>query len=117
LQALAGAFAERLFSQLQEDGLLGASSSAESFATPRRLAVLIPHVLSEAVDRPITLTGPPASAALDKTGQPTAALLGFAKKCGVAPDQLRLAEGEKGKIFVYDKEIATPSSCVLSTGW
>jgi glycyl-tRNA synthetase beta chain len=103
LQALAGAFAERLFSQLQEDGLLGASSSAESFATPRRLAVLIPHVLSEAVDRPITLTGPPASAALDKTGQPTAALLGFAKKCGVAPDQLRLAEGEKGKIFVYDK--------------
>ncbi len=54
-------------------------------------------------DKPVTLTGPPASAALDKAGQPTAALLGFAKKCGVTPDQLRLAEGEKGKVFVYDK--------------
>ncbi|HTS54586.1 MAG TPA: glycine--tRNA ligase subunit beta [Burkholderiales bacterium] len=103
LKALAGAFAERLLSLLKEDGLLGATSMAENFATPRRLAVLISHVLSEAPDKPVTLTGPPASAALDKAGQPTAALLGFAKKCGVTPDQLRLAEGEKGKVFVYDK--------------
>ncbi len=103
LQALAATFAERLFNLLKEDGLLGVAGSAENFATPRRLAVLITDVLSEAPDRPLTLTGPPASAALDKAGQPTAALLGFAKKCGVDVDQLRLAEGEKGRVFVYDK--------------
>jgi glycyl-tRNA synthetase beta chain len=103
LQALARAFADRLFSLLKEDGLLGTPSTAESFATPRRLAVLITHALSEAPDKPVTLTGPPASAGLDKAGQPTAALLGFAKKCGVTPDKLRLAEGEKGKVYVYDK--------------
>jgi len=103
LQPLAAAFAQRLFDLLKEDGLLEATSTVASFATPRRLAVLITEALTEAADKPITLTGPPASAALDKAGQFTAALLGFARKCGVAPDQLRLAESEKGKVFVYDK--------------
>jgi glycyl-tRNA synthetase beta chain len=103
LKILATAFAERLVTLLKDDGLLGAASTAESFATPRRLAALITHALSEAPDKPVTLTGPPVSAALNKEGQPTAALLGFAKKCGVTPDQLRLVEGEKGKVFVCDK--------------
>ena len=103
LNTLATAFAKQLFTLLKDDGLLGEGSTAESFATPRRLAALITDVLSEAPDKPVTLTGPPASAALNKEGQPTAALLGFAKKCGVTPDQLRLAEGEKGKVFVCDK--------------
>ena len=103
LNTLATAFAEQLFTLLTDEGLVGEATTPKSFATPRRLAALITHVLSEAPDKPVTLTGPPVSAALNKEGQPTAALLGFAKKCGVAPDQLRLAEGEKGKVFVCDK--------------
>jgi glycyl-tRNA synthetase beta chain len=103
LQALSQAFGERLFALLLEDGLATASSPSEVFATPRRLAVLIDSVAGEAADKPITLSGPPVSAALDKQGKPTPALLGFAKKCGVTPEQLRRTSGEKGEVFVCDK--------------
>jgi glycyl-tRNA synthetase beta chain len=103
LQALADAFAERVFALLKEDGLASEGSRYEAFATPRRLAVLMEKVAAEANDKPITLSGPPVSAALDKQGKPTPALLGFAKKCGVTPEQLRRAQGEKGEVFVCDK--------------
>jgi glycyl-tRNA synthetase beta chain len=103
LQALADAFAERVFALLNEDGLAIEGSRYETFATPRRLAVLIDKVGAEANDKPITLSGPPVSAALDKQGKPTPALIGFAKKCGVGPEQLRRAQGEKGEVFVCDK--------------
>src|SRR5215207_8796339 len=103
LQALSEAFAERVFTSLKEDGLVVEGSRYEVFATPRRLAMLLEKVASEAQDKPITLSGPPVSAALDKQGNPTPALIGFAKKCGVAPEQLRRAQGEKGEVFVCDK--------------
>jgi glycyl-tRNA synthetase beta chain len=103
LQALADAFAERVFALLKEDGLASEGSRYEAFATPRRLAVLMEKVAADANDKAITLSGPPVSAALDKQGKPTPALLGFAKKCGVTPEQLRRAQGEKGEVFVCDK--------------
>ncbi len=106
LQALSEAFAERVFASLKEEGLVIEGSRYEVFATPRRLAVLIEKVAAEAADRAITLSGPPVSAALDKAGKPTPALLGFAKKCGVSPEQLRRAPGEKGEVFVCDKVAA-----------
>jgi glycyl-tRNA synthetase beta chain len=92
-----------VFALLKEDGLASEGSRYEAFATPRRLAVLMEKVAAEANDKPITLSGPPVSAALDKQGKPTPALLGFAKKCGVTPEQLRRAQGEKGEVFVCDK--------------
>src|SRR4249920_3145480 len=59
LQALADAFAERVFALLKEDGLAIEGSRYEAFATPRRLAVLIEKVAAEANDKPITLSAPP----------------------------------------------------------
>jgi glycyl-tRNA synthetase beta chain len=103
LKALSDAFSERLFTLLEGDGLVASNSGFQSFATPRRLAVLMNDVLSKGADKPVTIPGPPVSAALDKQGHPTPALLGFAKKCGVSPEQLRRAQGEKGEVFVCDK--------------
>jgi glycyl-tRNA synthetase beta chain len=103
LQNLSQAFAEKLLALLAGDGLTAADTGHTVFATPRRLAVLIENVASAASDKAITLSGPPVSAALDKQGNPTPALLGFAKKCGVSADQLRRAQGEKGEVFVCDR--------------
>jgi glycyl-tRNA synthetase beta chain len=56
--------------------------AARSFATPRRLAVVIDELAESQPDQVTDLTGPAVSAAL-KDGQPTQAALGFARKCGV----------------------------------
>lgn len=53
-----------------------------TFATPRRIAVLIRGVSPQQPDQAIERTGPALAAAL-KDGQPTPAALGFAKSCGV----------------------------------
>ena len=63
------------------------------FATPRRLAVSVPEVNSEAQDREMEVTGPPANA-------PSHALSGFAKKHGVAVEQLERRATPKGDIVV-----------------
>jgi glycyl-tRNA synthetase beta chain len=106
LQALSEAFAERLLALLKEDELFIEGSGYEVFATPRRLAVLFKEIASEAPSRSVTLPGPPVTVALDKEGKPTSALLGFAKKCGVKPELLRRAQGDKGELFVCDKVAA-----------
>ena len=53
-----------------------------SFATPRRIAVLVDAVAARQPDQSVEFTGPAVNVAL-KDGQPTPAALGFAKKCGV----------------------------------
>ena len=103
LKALSEAFAQHLFDLLRGDGLVGQDASFKSFATPRRLAVLIIDVRDQASEKLVPISGPPVTAALDEQGRPTPALLGFAKKNGVSHEQLRRAQGEKGEVFVYDR--------------
>ena len=50
-----------------------------------------------------TITGPPVSAAFGKDGEPTPAALGFAKKQGVAFEQLTRAKTPKGEYLAYQK--------------
>ena len=71
------------------------------YATPRRLAVLIPKVAAKQADRTVERKGPAVSAGFDKDGQPTPALLGFAKSCGVAVAKLERAASDKGEQFVF----------------
>lgn len=66
---------------------------ARSFATPRRIAVLIPAVAVEQPEQLIERTGPALKAAL-KDGQPTPAALGFARSCGVAFEALGERDGK-----------------------
>ena len=64
------------------------------YATPRRLAVLVPGVPGTQPDREVVRRGPPLAHAFDDKGEPTRAALGFAKKVGVDVDRLvRLETG------------------------
>jgi len=91
LRTLAEAFAARLHADLAKAGLT--QTAARSFATPRRLAVLIPAVEERGPDRETEVLGPPAKA-------PAQAIDGFAKKHGLAPQALERRATPKGEILV-----------------
>ncbi len=73
-----------------------------SFATPRRLGVLIRDVQSEQESQNIVRRGPASAAALDAQGQPTQALLGFARSCGVSVSELTTTKTDKGEWWSYE---------------
>jgi glycyl-tRNA synthetase beta chain len=74
LRRLGEAFSDGLYSVLQTAGLLSKNSIVTSYATPRRLAAQITHVLSQAPDYPVREKLLPTSIAFDKEGKPTAPL-------------------------------------------
>jgi glycyl-tRNA synthetase beta chain len=99
LPALSAALTDGLVRGL--DAALIAHGAVHSFATPRRLAVVIERCADHAPAREIERRGPPLSAAFDATGAPTQAALAFAKSCGVAAADLPRLETPKGAWLVY----------------
>lgn len=90
---LAEALRDGIAGGLAKRGL--ALGTAHSYATPRRIALIVEAVAGQQPNQSVEFTGPALAAAL-KDGQPTPAALGFAKKCGVEFAEL----GEKnGKLF------------------
>lgn len=63
-------------------------SNIKTFATPRRLSVLIDGLPDKKEDITKTVKGPIATIAYDKDGNLTPAAIGFAKKNKVSPDSL-----------------------------
>ncbi|CAA0104464.1 Glycine--tRNA ligase beta subunit [Zhongshania aliphaticivorans] len=78
LKTLSNAFSESIRSQLAGLGLT--FSSSKSFATPRRLAILISDLAETAADKELEIWGPPVKVAFDDAGNATNAALAFAKK-------------------------------------
>ncbi len=68
-----------------------------SYATPRRLAFIIPDLSTEQPEQSIVRFGPNKESAFDKEGTPTMACMGFAKSCGVSIDQLEIQKTDKGE--------------------
>ncbi len=101
LARLMEAFSRNLFDGLKEKNFLEGDAVAKPFATPRRLAVVISHVLEKQADRKVERKGPAVASALDAAGRPTPALIGFAKSCGVDLAKLEKRSGDKGEYFVY----------------
>jgi len=101
LARLMEAFSHGLFEGLKDKNFLPTEAEFTPFASPRRLAVLISSVLAKQADRVVERKGPALASALDAGGQPTPALLGFAKSCGVDVNKLERQAGEKGDYFVY----------------
>ncbi|MEX0965098.1 MAG: glycine--tRNA ligase subunit beta [Pseudohongiellaceae bacterium] len=66
----------------------------KSFATPRRLAVLVSGLDTKQADRFTERFGPAVETAFDKQGNPTPAASGFARSCGVEVADLSKAEKE-----------------------
>jgi glycyl-tRNA synthetase beta chain len=101
LKRLSETFAAALADDLRRDDFLAADSVVDAFATPRRLAVVITQVRARAPDRPVEQSGPSVKAGLDAGGNPTPALIGFARKQGVDVAQLVRRETPKGEFFFH----------------
>lgn len=99
LKKMESAFASNLFDGLVKLGFVKQETVFKSFSTPRRLAVLVPDVLAIQPDQQIQKKGPAVSISF-KEGQPTPALLGFARSIG-KEDQLDELETivEDGQAF------------------
>jgi glycyl-tRNA synthetase beta chain len=98
---LARAFAQGVCEGLSKRGIAAEVEHAQTFATPRRLAVLVPAVASTQPEQRNESFGPYVNIALDADGQPTKALLGFAAKAGVDWTHLGRVTDAKGERFVH----------------
>jgi len=68
------------------------SGIVKSYATPRRLAVVIEQLDEFTHPQTESLSGPNRKVAFDEQGEPTKAALGFAKKCGVEVSELEFRD-------------------------
>lgn len=82
LRKLSEAFGKVLSGRLREDRLVSAGAKSTVYATPRRLAVSIKDVLSEAPDQEVIERLMPRAQAEDASGRPSPALRGRLKKLG-----------------------------------
>lgn len=102
LPTLSEAFTDGIVNGLKEARIH--TGEVTSFASPRRLAVLIHEVDTQQPDQKIERKGPAVKAAFDTDGNPTKAIQGFARSCGVEVDELSQQETDKGAWFVFEKE-------------
>jgi glycyl-tRNA synthetase beta chain len=108
LRPLGYAFADALVADLRGDGFAPADGEFTVFATPRRLGVLVRNVADKAPDREEVAKGPSVKAGLNADGTPSQALLGFAKKRGVAVEKLERVHDGKQEVFAV-RELVTGS--------
>ena len=116
LRRLGDAFSEGIFAALKNAGLTTASSQAIGFATPRRLAVQISHILDQAPDYPVREKLLPTSIAFDAEGKATAPLLKKLGALGFADVDLSTLEksGEGKNEALYLNAIAKGAALVQS---
>ncbi len=95
LPKLSKALTDNLTKELDELKL--SYSSVESFATPRRLAVLVHDLQLQQADQIIERKGPSVSA-------PDQAVEGFAKSCGVSAAELEQKAFGKADYYFFSKE-------------
>ena len=110
---------EKAFAAGIRGGLAEASlphGELRSFATPRRLAVLVSDLAAMQPAQTIKLKGPPVSAAFGKDGEPAIAAIKFAEKCGVDVSALgRITEG-KGEFLFFEGTKAGLTTATLLPG-
>jgi glycyl-tRNA synthetase beta chain len=106
LRALGYSFADALVAGLRSEGFAPADGGFTVYATPRRLGVLVRDVAAQAPDREVVAKGPSVKAGLGADGTPSQALLGFAKKQGVAVEKLERLHDGKQEVFAF-RSVAT----------
>jgi len=100
LNSLREALHQNIASGLKQSEL--SHGRVESFATPRRLAILVHDLADRQPDQKIEKRGPAVKSAFDSDGRPTKALSGFMRGCNVAdPLQLDTVTTGKGDYLVY----------------
>jgi glycyl-tRNA synthetase beta chain len=82
LKRLGEAFAAKLHQELKRQSLANEQSAVTAYATPRRLAAHVSHVLTVAPDQEVVRKVMPVGVALDAAGKPTTALRKALAKLG-----------------------------------
>lgn len=111
LPVLEAAFAEGIRKGLDEASLPHAG--LQSYATPRRLAVLVRDLAATQPAQAIKLKGPPVSAAFGKDGSPGPAAIKFAEKCGVEVSALARITESKGEFLYFEGQKAGQTTASL----
>ncbi len=101
LKTLSRALANNMETGLKKAGL--SYDTVHTFATPRRLAVIIKKVESAQKSHVVEKRGPALKAAFDAEGHPTLACLGFASACNTTVDQLVVRETDKGAWVFFNQ--------------
>ncbi len=96
--------APRVFEELMARGI--GPREVETGFTPRRLVLILSGLPEREPDREEQVMGPPVRAAFGADGAPTQALLGFAKRTGLEPDQIARVKTDKGEYLAATKKIA-----------
>jgi len=99
LLRLSQAFTRGVCEGLEKAGMT--IGDVQSFAAPRRLAMLIKNVPASQPDREVERKGPSVQAAFGADGKPTRAVEGFARSCGVSVDDLQQQDTDKGAWLVF----------------
>ena len=99
LKTLSNAFTQGIENGLKSAGI--GHGLVKSFASPRRLSVSISALEAQQADKDVEKRGPSKKAALDKDGNPSRAVLGFAQSLGIDHSQLEEMDTPKGAWLVY----------------
>ena len=100
LRSLMDAFGDALLRGIDDARL--AHGEFASFASPRRLAVLVRSLAGQQEDRKTEQKGPPVRIAFDGDGKPLPAAAAFAERCGVAVSELGRSRTDKGEWLSFE---------------
>ena len=81
--------------------LIDNATQYTAFATPRRLAVLLPNVADIQPDMQMLKKGPSVANAM-KDGEPTKALQGFMRSCGAELSALKIINDGKQDVYAFE---------------
>ena len=101
LNNLGESLATALVEGLEKSQLIDGVAEYQSFASPRRLAVLVQNVKAIQADQHIIKKGPSLTVGL-KNSEPTKALEGFARSNQTTIDQLVQVNDGKQMVFAYE---------------
>lgn len=114
LKRLSKALTDEFIKGLDEAQL--SHGSVHSYATPRRLALVVNDCAMRQPDRDVERRGPGLQAAFDGEGQPTKAAQGFARSCGVTVADLAQVNTDKGDWLVHKMHEAGRTAAELLPG-
>ena len=114
LKTLSNAFTSGVITGLKDASL--EADEVISYAAPRRIAVLLKSLPIKQEDQSVERKGPAKAAAFDGEGNPTKAVEGFAKSCGVTPFELEEVETPKGIWLVFRQDVEGKKTSELIQG-
>ena len=101
LKNLSQHFASSVCQGLFDARLIDNAENYTAFATPRRLAVLLPNVKGVQPDMTVVKKGPSVANGM-KDGVPTKALEGFARSCGADLAALKVVNDGKQDVYAFE---------------